>query len=118
MSADSAPRRGRLTQQVETGVENGQRGLVVVRFPHGFHEHGHVTAEVVHPEQERADGGRPDRHRHGLHEYGEQDAEPHFRCENINNTMKCSGKIFLKKYLIITKKKKNYGIKKKKTNKY
>jgi len=70
----------RLTQQVETGVENGQRRLVIVRFPDGLDEHWHVTAEVVHPEQERADGGRPDRHRHRLHEYGEQDAEPHFGC--------------------------------------
>lgn len=72
--------RSGLTQQVETGVENGQRRLVVVRFPDGFYEHRHVTAEVVHPKQEGADGGRPDGHRHGLHEYGEQNSEPHFGC--------------------------------------
>jgi len=69
-----------LTQQIETRVENGQRRLVVVRFSDGFDEHGHVTAEVIHPKQESADGGRPDRHRHGLHEYSEQDTEPHFGC--------------------------------------
>lgn len=68
-------------EAVESGVEEHDGATVADGLGQGVDQDGQVATDVVHHEQEHADGGRADLQRDDFHQHGEHDSEPHFGCK-------------------------------------